>query len=226
MPLLPIQPGDEVQPPGVAAQKYPLDQPGAVQGPVHDQRRPVRLLADLDPGPALQRHRQLFIHAAQLPGVVAGVHVLEQEEPVAVPGKKFPGLSRLADAGQLAGIVDPADEVVVSQLIAAALLRREPPGGSPLSRTAFRADDREALGGYPVAPEGPLPAQVVVDGHPLPRPAQHLLQQLSALGADGLQLRLRPLVDPGNGGARGDVVELVEQQELPELVQPLLPGCL
>ena len=64
---------------------------------------------------------------------------------------------------------------------------------------------------------------MVVDGHPLPRPAQHLLQQLSAPGTDHLHLQLCPLMDPGNGGARRDVVELVEQQQLPQLLQLLLP---
>ena len=225
MPLLPVQSADKVQTTGVISQENLLYQPGSAQGPFHNQRRPVRILTDLHPGRSVQGYRQLLIHAAQLPGVVTGVHILEQQKPVAVPRQKFLLFSRLPDAGQLSGIIDPAGQMLIAEHISAAVSRRNAPDGSPPVSPLRPAcsDHRKPLGGDLPAPEGPLPSQMVVDGHPLPWPAQHLLQQLSAPGTDHLQLQLRPLVDPGNGGARRNVVELVEQQQLPQLFQLLLP---
>ena len=219
VPLLPVDGGDKIQPPGVAAQEDPLGHGGIVEHPLHHQRRPVWGFFDVNSGVGLQGHGQPLVHAAQLPGVVTGVDILVHEKAVARSCQVFPVFSGNPQAGQLPGGVHPADQVGIFQFVAV-FLREVFHGGSILLGASVK--DGAALGGDHRSPEGPGPAQVVIGSSSGGLP-QQLPEQLPAFPLHLRKFRLRLGVYPGDGAAGGDVVELVEQQQLPERVQLLLP---
>ena len=180
----------------------------------YDDGCAVLVAGNPDVRSALQGHGQAFIHAADLPGVVAGVYILVHPQTVARSGQEFPAFPGLAQAHHLTGGVDAAGQVPVFQHIAVLVGRNR----GFLAPACVRAHKAAALGRNGAAPVGAFPAKMVVHHFGILGGADDLGLERLRTGRNAVQRRFRLLMHPVDAGTGGDVVELLEQQGLPQVV--------
>ena len=180
--------------------------------------------AQPDLGPVIQRYRKLFIHAAQFPGVIAGVHILKEHKAVTLTGQVFHIAAGTLYADQMAVLVDTADNMAVRKHIAAFLFQ------IAATHAAFHRhiiiDIAGALGRDRHATANNIPAKGVVHRNLAAlriRFTQKLPHHGLAAFADIGQLRFRRFMDTLDGRAGGNIVELVKEQGFPQIIQPLPP---
>ena len=159
----------------------------------------------------VQRDGDVFGHAADFPCVVVVVYVLEHQQAVAGIAQVFAAIA--ANAYNLAALIDAAGHAGVGKLPAAVLFTD---GGF----TGRNGGSCAALRRNHLPVPAAFPAQRIVYRVAF---AEHFGKQLCAFFAYGRKFLLCALVHAGDGCARGDVVELVEQKQLPVFFQLIRP---
>ena len=215
--LLPVKLRDKIQPCRIMPQQNRLFQIRIVYPASDDQRRAVVVLLYGNLHRRIQRNGHIFIHAADFPCIVAGVDVLEHQQPVAAAGEVLSAAVRFAHAGQFAVSIHHADQMLIAQFKAG--IRAAHRGSRRIRRTGGNL--RTPLRRDQLTAVTRRPAQMIVYGFGLR--TEHFAEQLPAAIRHRLQFSLRAFVHARNGRARRHVMKLVKQRELPALLQLLPP---
>ena len=200
--FLPVDFGDEFQPLCVRAQQNGLCQGGIAHFALQFQDGGGQNLMTVHFDGAGQIHGHVFVHAADLPGIVAGVDILEHEETVALSCHVLGVAARLFHADEFAVFVNNAAQIFVFQHPAIAALVDL----SALLRRLFVIDGtalgRCISGG---------PAEGVIEAFGGGITVTHQIgDEIPCLFRNFPQLFLCPFMDTGDGSAGGDIVELVK----------------
>ena len=214
--LLPVDAGAEVQAHIIVTQYDQLGQLGNTQLLFHQQTCAIFIGKGLDAGGSIQLHGEIFIHTAHFPGIVAGVHVLVHQETVTRACQVFGVAAGLFDADEFALGINDAAQILVFQHPAFFA------GRYHRGAAAFPCGDGGgALGGDLCAIDSDGPAVRIM--HCLGFITQHFAQQTVAAIHHFLQFLLGSFVNPGNGAAGGNIVEMIQKQQLPQTLQFLCP---